>query len=79
MGTVSRKMWQNVPKNNGLPEHDVVVHGGARDAGRRVVLQLAKVAHQPTACSSRHGRASGSPTGRAGSEALELFRRLTGL
>ncbi|KAL7533873.1 hypothetical protein ACHAWF_004648 [Thalassiosira exigua] len=43
-------------EDDGLPEHDVGVHGGAGDAGGGVVLEAAEVAEEAAAGGGAHGR-----------------------
>jgi len=42
-------------EDDGLPEHDVGVHGGAGDAGGGIVLEAAEVAEETAAGAGRHG------------------------
>lgn len=46
-GTKGNWERKEIPKNDSVPEHDVVVLRGATNARRRILLEPLEIPHQP--------------------------------
>lgn len=52
--TITTVISHNIPENNGIPEHNVVIIWRTADASRRVLLQPLEIPHQSLPCWRRH-------------------------
>lgn len=59
--TITTVISHNIPENNGIPEHNVVIIWRTADASRRVLLQPLEIPHQSLPCWRRHLHSLQSP------------------